>query len=53
MQYKNNLIVPSVQSSEVHIYVGQSLRSIGKAEEVSFEHRANDSLDEGIADIRG
>jgi len=35
--YKCNLIVPSLQSSEVHIEVGQSLESIGRVEEVSFE----------------
>ena len=40
MQYNCNLIVPSLQSSEVHIEARQSLWSIGGAEEVSFELKA-------------
>jgi len=49
--------VPSLQSSEVHYEVHnearQSLESIGRAEEVSFEFGAKDSFGEGIADMRG
>jgi len=47
-----NWIVPSLQSTEVHNEAGQSLESIGRAEEVSFEFKVKDSLSEGIADMR-
>ncbi len=47
MQYNCNLIVPSLQSSEVHIEAGKSLESIGRAEEVSLEFRAKDNFGEG------
>ena len=43
----------SFQSSEVHIKAGQSVESIGRAEEVSFEFRVKDSLGEGTTDMRG
>jgi len=47
------LTAPSLQSSEMHIEARQSLESIGRAQEVSFEFRAKYSLGEGIGDMRG
>ena len=37
----------------MHIEAGKSLESIGIAEEVSLQFRAEDSLSEGIADMTG
>ena len=53
MQYECNLILPFLQSSEVQIEAGKSFKSIGRAEEVSLQFRARDSLSEGIADMSG
>lgn len=39
-----NLILPSLQGSEVYIEAEQSLESIGRAAEMSLESRAKDSL---------
>ena len=44
IQYNCNLILPSLQSSEVHIEARKLLESIDRAEEVSFQFRAKDSL---------
>ena len=36
-QYNCNLIMPSLQSSEVHIEAGQPLRAISRLKEVGFQ----------------
>lgn len=45
--------ITSLQSSDAHVEARQSLESIGRAGEVSFQFRAKYSLGEVIADTRG
>ena len=52
IQYNCNLIMPSLQSSEVHIEAGQLLRAINRLKEVSFKFRAKDSLAKRVANMR-
>lgn len=47
-----NLIMPPLQSSEVHFQSEQPLRAMGRVEEVSFQFRVKDSLAKRVANMR-